>query len=83
MSRKKPADPPSYSAATQELESILDEIETGSVDLDVLSERVERAAALIKLCRDKITGTEMKLRKVIDQLETDLEQGEGVADGDE
>ena len=74
------AEPPGYAAATEELEAILDEIESGTADLDILSDKVERAAFLIKLCREKITGTEMKLRKIIEQL--DAEQGPDVAGGE-
>ena len=77
---KDRAETPGYAAANEELETILDEIESGTADLDVLSDRVERAAFLIKLCREKITGTEMKLRKIIEQL--DAEQGKAEA-GDE
>lgn len=57
-----------YSGAAAELESILDEIESGTVDIDVLTQKVERAASLIKLCREKLAGTEMKVQKVIEGL---------------
>lgn len=66
-----PAQPQSYSAAAAELEEILDEIESGTVDIDVLTEKAERAAALIKLCRERLAGTELKVTKVIDALEAE------------
>ena len=75
MTKKSKAnDQPSYTAATEELEQILDEIETGHADVDVLSERVERAANLIRLCQEKITGAEMKVRKVLEELETSADE---------
>lgn len=49
-----PTEPDGYSAAVAELEAILREIEDDDVDVDVLAERVTRAAALIDYCRDRI-----------------------------
>ena len=69
----------SYADAAGELDEILDEIEGGSADVDVLSEKVERAAELIKLCRDKLSGTELRVRKVVDDLarsEEELDEDE-------
>jgi len=61
----------SYAAASNELDAILGDIETGTVDIDVLAKQVERAAFLIKLCRDRLAATELKVTKVIEDLETD------------
>ena len=47
-------EPDGYSAAVTELEAILREIEDDDVDVDVLADRVTRAAALIDYCRDRI-----------------------------
>ena len=65
--RKKPAGP-SYGEATAELDEILREIESGDIDLDVLSEKVERAAALLTICRHKLADTETKVKKVVDEM---------------
>ena len=46
--------PDGYSAAVAELETILQEIEADDVDVDVLADRVARAAGLIEFCRDRI-----------------------------
>ncbi len=69
MAAKKKSDP-TYIQASGELDEILDEIEQGTTDVDVLSEKVERAATLIKLCRDKLAKTEMKVEKVVADLAT-------------
>jgi exodeoxyribonuclease VII small subunit len=63
-----PGGDPSYADATAELERILDDIERGAVDIDVLTQKVARAAALIKQCRERLTGTEMRVAKVIEGL---------------
>lgn len=60
-----------YSESAQELETILDEIETGEADIDVLSEKVERAAQLIRGCRDALAGTELRVKKVVEELAAD------------
>ena len=61
-----------YGEASDELTSILDEIESGAADIDVLSARVERAAELIRICREKLSGTELQVRKVVEELATEL-----------
>ncbi|MHC5065960.1 MAG: exodeoxyribonuclease VII small subunit [Planctomycetota bacterium] len=76
MAARKKTDA-SYADAAGELDEILDEIEQGSADVDVLSEKVERAAELIKLCRDKLSKTELKVEKVVKDLaESEEEAGE-------
>ena len=58
-----------FGQALRELEQIVATIEGGELDLDDLAERVDRAATLIALCRDRITSTQMRVRKIIDGLE--------------
>lgn len=65
-----------YSEASSELETILDEIETGNADIDVLSDKVERAATLIRGCRDALEGTELRVRKVVEELNADTEEAD-------
>ena len=54
-----------YTAAVEELETILHEIETGETDIDVLSEKVKRALFLIRLCRARLKNTDDEVRKLI------------------
>lgn len=70
--KKNKADEPSYAAASAELDQILQEIESGEIDLDVLYDKVERAAALLALCRDKLAATQTKVQKVVANLATAL-----------
>jgi len=67
----------SYAAASRELEAILAAIEGGDIDIDALSEKVERAALLIRVCRSKLSGTELRVKKVVDDLAAAL--GEAAA----
>ncbi len=59
----------SYSRALSELEKIIAEIESEETDLDVLSEKVKRAASLIKLCRAKLRSTEEEVKKALSEIE--------------
>ena len=76
MSAKKKADDPSYSDLSAELETILDEIESGEIDLDALSDKVERAATLLALCRKRLAATETKVKQVTEDLQDSMAQSE-------
>lgn len=74
-----------YGDALAELDSILSELEGSDVDVDLLAERVRRAAALIASCRERITGARLRIDAVIADLDgatagaaTD-DQGHGTA----
>jgi exodeoxyribonuclease VII small subunit len=65
--------PDGYAAAVAELEAILREIEDDDVDVDVLADRVSRAAALIEFCRSRILAA----RTAVDQAAQSLDDGSG------
>ena len=57
-----------------ELEQILQDIESGEIDLDLLSDKVERAATLLAVCRQKLAATETKVKKVTAELAAAMDQ---------
>jgi exodeoxyribonuclease VII small subunit len=59
----------SYSQALSELEKIISRIESEETDVDVLAEKVKRAAYLIKLCKGKLRSTEEEVGKALSELE--------------
>ncbi len=61
--------PEGYAEAVTELESILRDIEDDDVDVDLLAERVTRAAGLIEFCRDRI----LSARAAVDDATKALE----------
>ncbi len=63
----------SYSRALSELEKIIGEIESEETDLDVLSEKVKRAAQLIKFCRGRLRSTEEEVKKALSEIEEGTE----------
>ncbi|WP_442587889.1 exodeoxyribonuclease VII small subunit [Pedobacter sp. AW31-3R] len=59
-----------YEAAYAELALIAQEIETESVSVDVLAEKVKRASELIAFCQTKLRSTETEVNKIIKQMES-------------
>jgi exodeoxyribonuclease VII small subunit len=66
-------DAPGYKEAIQEIEAIVEEIESETVDVDVLAEKVKRAASLVKLCKAKLKAADNEVRKVLKEFEKDNE----------
>lgn len=62
-------DKPGYKEAVEEIESIVEEIENETVDVDVLAEKVKRAAYLIKYCKSKLKATDNEVKKVLREFE--------------
>jgi exodeoxyribonuclease VII small subunit len=63
-----------YTEAIEELETIVSEIENASIGVDELSEKVKRAAELIKFCRSKLTATEKEVGSILKNLETEASE---------
>ena len=61
-----------YAAALDELQTILGELEGDSVDVDVLAAKVERAAELLRFCRERINAAQLQVEAIVAELE-DLE----------
>jgi exodeoxyribonuclease VII small subunit len=72
-----------YAEAMTELEGILDELEGDHLDVDVLAERVRRAAELIKLCRTRIARAQEDVNRIVTDLEVFESEIGGARVGDE
>lgn len=59
----------SYTEALTELQNILDKIESGDLDVDVLTDEIKKASELIRLCKDKLYKTDAQIKKIIDEIE--------------
>lgn len=51
----------SYEAAVKELQEIINELQAEIVSIDELSNKVKRAAELIKYCKEKLRTTEKEI----------------------
>jgi exodeoxyribonuclease VII small subunit len=60
-----------YTDAFAELQKIVGEIEEGEISVDELSEKVKRAAFLIRICKTKLTTTEEDVNKILKSLDAD------------
>lgn len=58
-----------YEEAYNELKEIAQEIETESVSVDVLAQRVKRASELIAFCQARLKSTEAEVNKIIAQMD--------------
>ena len=58
-----------YTSAITELEAIVQDIESGEIDVDVLTAQVNRASELIKFCRDSLRDTQKEVGKVLEGIE--------------
>jgi exodeoxyribonuclease VII small subunit len=54
-----------YASAMTELEKIVQDIESGEIDIDVLSEKVRRASELITFCKDRLRNTQKEVDKTL------------------
>jgi len=58
-----------YNEAVEKLRMIVEEIEKGELDVDILSEKVKEATRLIKLCKEKLFKTDEEVKKILEELE--------------
>lgn len=54
-----------YEAAISELESIVDKMQEGDMDIDSMVAELKRAQTLIKFCKDKLTKTDAEIQKIL------------------
>jgi exodeoxyribonuclease VII small subunit len=62
---------PNYTEAYEELQVIVTEIERGNISVDELSEKVKRAALLIRICKAKLSATEGDVNQILKELESE------------
>jgi exodeoxyribonuclease VII small subunit len=59
-----------YNEAVEKLRTIVEDIEKGELDVDVLSEKVKEATRLIKLCKEKLFKADEDVKKILEELDT-------------
>ena len=74
----------SFGEAKDRLQTILESLEGHEVDIDDLADQVKEAAALIRVLNDKLTRTEIEVKKVVGELRPAADSASsGPADPDE
>lgn len=57
-----------YQTAFEELQKLVQAMEQGSISVDQLSEKVQRASVLIQICRSKLYDTEAEVRDILERM---------------
>lgn len=58
-----------YDIAYTELKEIARQIETETISVDLLAEKVKRASELLLFCQDKLRSTETEVNQIIQNLD--------------
>jgi exodeoxyribonuclease VII small subunit len=71
MAPKKSATtaPAGYAEAMREVEQILSELDSNSVDVDVLATKVERASFLITWCNERIAAAQLSIDTLVASID--------------
>lgn len=56
-----------YAAAITEIEDILEEMNSATLDVDTLAAKVARANTLLEICKTKLLKTQKEVEKIIKQ----------------
>lgn len=64
-------EPAGYAEAMREIEAILAELDSPTVDVDVLGAKVERASFLIGWCNQRIAAAQMTVDTLVADLRVD------------
>lgn len=57
---------PNYEEAVSQLEEIVKKMESGELDIDMMSTELKNAQQLIKLCKDKLTKSDEEIKKILE-----------------
>lgn len=63
--------PSGYAEAMTEIDSILSQLDSSSIDVDVLATKVERASFLITWCNERITAAQLTVDTLVADIEFD------------
>lgn len=58
-----------YNESIAKLRNIVADIESGDLDVDILSEKVKEASRLIKVCKDKLFKADEEVKKILEELQ--------------
>ncbi len=73
-----------YNEAMGQLNDIIEQIERGALDVDLLLELTEKAVHLISFCKDKLTKADLEIDKMLQRLnQKNAETGETPATSDD
>lgn len=59
----------SYRDSLEEVEQIIEEMETGTIDIDQLTDKISRALLLLSDCKKKLKKSEDEIRNLLQKIE--------------
>jgi exodeoxyribonuclease VII small subunit len=65
-----------YTEAYEELQELVQYMESGQINVDELALKVKRAAELIKICKVKLHETEEDVQKILKDLDANSNEDE-------
>jgi len=66
-----------FGEAMEELEAILERIDSEQVDIDQLASELKRAAELLDICRARIRAADLEVTAIVQKLDSsEAEEGE-------
>ena len=65
-----------YKEAFEELQQIVNDIETGEIPVDELTQKISRATALLGICKAKLMDSETEVEKLLSKLEQQQDPGQ-------
>ncbi|GHA33609.1 hypothetical protein GCM10007103_13950 [Salinimicrobium marinum] len=60
----------SYTAAHEELQEIISEMESSEITIDELDTKIKRASELLKICKDKLYKTEKNVQDILEEIKS-------------
>ncbi len=76
---KEPAEEIRFGEAIEQLEKILQRVEAEEIDIDDLGEELKKAAELLEVCRGKIRKAELEVTQIVQALDEDDPEDDGLA----
>lgn len=58
-----------YEEAMRQIESIVNKMENGDLDIDEMGEQLKKAQQLVKLLKAKLIKTDQEIQKILDEDE--------------
>lgn len=56
-----------YEEAVRQLEKIVNNMESGELDIDSMAAQLKKAQELVKLCKDKLKRTDADIQKLLEK----------------
>lgn len=60
-----------YTRAMAQLETIVNDVSSGHLDIDLVCDKIKEAQRLIQFCKDKLYKTDLEVNKLLEEEQQD------------